>query len=89
MIRGRDMKGPPGASHDARLAPATSGSEPSGAVSIPRAVVEAAERVRRDASDTMRHDTTSDLKPRLMCRVAVADLGLVLAWLDQHQGGGA
>ena len=52
---------------------------------IPRAVVLAAERVRADAANTMQHDTTSDLTPRLMCRVAVKDVGLVLAWIDQHR----
>lgn len=53
-------------------------------LSVPNAVATACERLRRDGSDTMRHDTTSDLSARLMCRVGVADLGLVLAWLDQH-----
>lgn len=52
---------------------------------IPLAVWLAAERVRVDAANTMRHDTTSDLTPRLMCRVGVSDIGLVLAWLDQHR----
>ncbi|UPT53178.1 hypothetical protein [Synechococcus phage Ssp-JY42] len=52
---------------------------------IPLAVWLAAERIRVDAANTMRHDTTSDLTPRLMCRVGVSDIGLVLAWLDQHR----
>lgn len=52
---------------------------------VPLAVMLASERVRADAANTMRHDTTSDLSARLMCRVAVSDIGLVLAWLDQHR----
>jgi multidrug efflux pump subunit AcrA (membrane-fusion protein) len=50
---------------------------------VPQAVIAAAERVRADASDTMFHNTTSDLSARLMCRVDVSALGLVMAWVDQ------
>ena len=50
---------------------------------MPLAVRLASERVRADAANTMRHDTTSDLSARLMCRVGVHDLGLVMAWVDQ------
>ncbi len=50
---------------------------------MPLAVRLASERVRADAANTMRHDTTSDLSARLMCRVGVNDLGLVMAWVDQ------
>ncbi len=50
---------------------------------MPLAVRLASERVRADAANTMRHDTTSDLSARLMCRVGVQDLGLVMAWVDQ------
>ena len=57
------------------------------AAQLPTAVMLAAERVRADAANTMRHDTTSDLTARLMCRVGVQDLGLVLAWVDQHRRG--
>lgn len=52
---------------------------------IPQAVMLAAERIRADAANTMRHDTTHNETPRLMCRVAVADIGLVMAWIDQHR----
>lgn len=52
---------------------------------IPLAVVCAAERIRADAANTMQHSTTHNETPRLMCRVAVADVGLVMAWLDQHR----
>ena len=40
---------------------------------MPLAVRLASERVRADAANTMRHDTTSDLSARLMCRVGVND----------------
>ena len=50
---------------------------------MPLAVRLASERVRADAANTMRHDTTSDLSARLMCRVGVNNLGLVMAWVDQ------
>jgi len=50
---------------------------------MPLAVRLASERVRADAANTMRHDTTSDLSARLMCRVGVHDLGLVMAWVDR------
>ncbi len=50
---------------------------------MPLAVRLASERVRADAANTMRHDTTSDLSARLMCRVGVHDLGMVMAWVDQ------
>jgi len=52
---------------------------------MPQAVAEAAERVRRDAADSMFHSTTADLSARLMCRVGARELGLLMAWLAQHQ----
>lgn len=52
---------------------------------IPLAVILAAYRVRADAANTMQHSTTHNETPRLMCRVAVKDVGLVLAWIDQHR----
>lgn len=50
----------------------------------PRAVVDAIERVRSDAANSMFHSSTDDLSTRLMCRVGIRELALVLAWLDQH-----
>ena len=52
---------------------------------IPTAVLLASERLRADAANTMQHDTTHNETPRLMCRVAVKDVALVMAWLDQHR----
>lgn len=54
---------------------------------MPKAVAEACEVVRVDAANTMQHDTTADLTPRLMCRVDARKLGLLLAWVDQFSGG--
>lgn len=39
------------------------------------------EQLRKDAANYMQHNT--DERCRLMCRVAVADLALLLAWVAQ------
>lgn len=43
---------------------------------------QAEEQVRKDASDRMQHNTTSDLSARLMCRVGFRELTLLLAHYD-------